>query len=37
VRLVEDAFSAEMLEGKIASGDAILADVKDDKIVFLKQ
>ena len=37
VRLVEDAFSAEMLEGKIASGDKILADVKDEKIVFLKQ
>ncbi len=37
VRLIEDAFSTEMLEGRIAAGDCILTDVKDEKIVFIKQ
>ena len=37
VRLVEDAFSGEMLEGKIAVGDSILARAEDGKILFEKQ
>ena len=37
VRLVEDTFSAEMLEGRIRSGDRILADVADGAIVYRKQ
>ena len=37
VRMIEDAFSSEMLEGKIAVGDSIRADVKDESIVFEKQ
>ncbi len=36
VRMIEDAFSSEMLEGKIAVGDSIRADVKDESIVFEK-
>ena len=36
VRLVEDAISGEMLEGRIKAGDSILATVKDEKIVFEK-
>jgi len=34
VRLVEDAFSTEMLEGRIKPGDHVRVDVKDQKIVF---
>ena len=34
VRLIEDALSTEMLEGKIKSGDTLTATVKDEKIVF---
>ncbi len=37
VRLVEDAFSTEMLEGKIHAGDTVEASVENDKIVFKKQ
>ncbi len=36
VRLVEDAFSTEMLEGKIKAGDEITAHAEDGKIVFQK-
>ena len=36
VRLVEDAISGEMLEGRIKAGDSILATVNDEKIVFEK-
>ena len=36
VRLVEDAFSTEMLEGRIKAGDRIKARTEDDKIVFDK-
>ena len=36
VRLIEDALSGEMLEGKIAAGDTVTVDVKDEKIVFMK-
>ena len=36
VRLVEDAFSTEMLEGKIKAGDGITARAEDGKIVFQK-
>ena len=36
VRMVEDAISGEMLEGRIKAGDRILATVKDGKIVFEK-
>ena len=36
VRMVEDAFSTEMLEGKIQAGDSITAKANDGKIVFLK-
>ncbi|MBQ8440546.1 MAG: ATP-dependent Clp protease ATP-binding subunit, partial [Clostridia bacterium] len=36
VRLVEDAFSTEMLEGNIKQGDTILSKVSDGKIVFEK-
>ncbi len=36
VRLVEDAFSGEMLEGKIQSGDSVTASVKDGAVVFEK-
>ena len=34
VRLVEDAFSTEMLEGKIKAGDRVLATVKDERVAF---
>ena len=37
VRMVEDSFSTEMLEGNIKSGDAVTATVKDEKITFEKQ
>lgn len=37
VRMVEDAFSTEMLEGNIRAGDRITATVRDGKIVFEKQ
>jgi ATP-dependent Clp protease ATP-binding subunit ClpC len=37
VRLVEDSFSAEMLEGKIVTGDRILADVSNGLITYSKQ
>ena len=36
VRMVEDAFSTEMLEGKIQAGDSITAKANDGKIVFSK-
>ena len=36
VRMVEDAFSTEMLEGKIQAGDRIEARTEDGKIVFAK-
>ncbi|MBE6552752.1 MAG: ATP-dependent Clp protease ATP-binding subunit [Ruminococcaceae bacterium] len=36
VRLVEDTFSTEMLEGKIAAGDKILAKAEDGHVVFSK-
>lgn len=37
VRLVEDALSTEMLEGKIKSGDKVTAMAKNETIVFEKQ
>ncbi len=37
VRLVEDAFSEEMLSGKIKSGDTVTASVADGKVVYNKQ
>ena len=37
VRLVEDAFSTEMLEGRIKAGDRIKARAEDEKIVFEKE
>ena len=36
VRMVEDAISGEMLEGRIKAGDSILAKVTDGRIVFEK-
>jgi ATP-dependent Clp protease ATP-binding subunit ClpC len=36
VRMIEDSFSAEMLEGRIKSGDSITASAKDGKIVYSK-
>ncbi len=36
VRMVEDAFSTEMLEGKIKAGDKITAKAKDGKVEFKK-
>ena len=36
VRLVEDSFSGELLEGHFAAGDAILADVRDGRILYQK-
>lgn len=36
VRLVEDTFSTEMLEGKIKNGDTILAKAEDGKVVCVK-
>ena len=37
VRLVEDAFSTEMLEGRIHAGDVVVADVADGKIVYTQK
>ena len=37
VRLVEDALSTEMLEGKVKSGDTVTATAKDGEIVFKVQ
>ena len=37
VRLVEDAVSTEILEGRIRAGDSIVAKVENDKIVFAKE
>ena len=37
VRMVEDTFSTEMLEGHIKAGDSILAKAEDEKILFKKQ
>lgn len=37
VRLVEDPFSGEMLEGKIKAGDKVNAVEKDGKVEFLKE
>ena len=37
VRMVEDTFSTEMLEGKIQAGDSVTAKAEDDKIVFSKE
>ncbi len=37
VRMVEDALSTEMLEGKIKNGDSIKAVAEEDKIVFVKE
>ena len=37
VRLVEDPFSGEMLEGKIKAGDRVKAVEKDGKVEFLKE
>ncbi len=37
VRLVEDAFSTELLEGKIAAGDRVLAKASGDVIAFEKR
>ena len=36
MRLVEDQLSTDLLEGKFSAGDRVLADVADEKIVFLK-
>ena len=36
VRLVEDAFSTEMLEGRVSSGDRVRAVAEDGKILFRK-
>ena len=37
VRLVEDPFSGEMLEGRIKAGDKVNAVEKDGKVEFLKE
>ena len=37
VRMVEDTFSTEMLEGKIQAGDSVTAKAEDGKIVFSKE
>ena len=37
VRMVEDVFSTEMLEGRIKSGDDVIAKEQDGKIVFEKK
>ena len=34
VRLVEDAFSTELLEGRLSTGDRVRASARDGKIVF---
>ena len=36
MRLVEDQLSTDLLEGTFSAGDRVLADVADEKIVFLK-
>jgi len=36
VRMVEDTFSTEMLEGRIQAGDTVTAKAEDGKIVFSK-
>ena len=36
VRLIEDAFSGAMLEGKFKAGDSVVAKVQDGKVVFEK-
>ena len=37
VRLIEDAFSGAMLEGKFKAGDNVVAKVEDGKVIFEKQ
>ncbi len=37
IRLVEDTFSVEMLEGRVSSGDCVTADVKDGILVYTKK
>ncbi len=37
VRMIEDTFSTEMLEGRIAVGDTLLARAEDGHIIFSKQ
>ncbi len=37
VRLVEDTFSGEMLEGKIKAGDKVTAKEQDGKVIFIKE
>ncbi len=37
VRLIEDAFSGQMLEGKIARGDTVQADVEGEGVTFTKK
>ncbi len=37
VRLIEDSFSSQMLEGNIQQGDAVTADVKDGVLIYTKQ
>ncbi len=37
VRIVEDAFSTEMLEGRIKAGDELVADVLDGALTFRKE
>ena len=37
VRLIEDAFSGAMLEGKFKAGDSVVAKIEDGKVVFEKQ
>ncbi len=37
VRMVEDSFSTEMLEGRIRPGDSVIADAKEGKVIYTKQ
>ena len=37
MRLVEDKLSTDLLEGKFKAGDAIVANVKEDEIIFVKK
>ncbi|MBQ8716455.1 MAG: AAA family ATPase, partial [Clostridia bacterium] len=37
VRLIEDAFSGAMLEGKFKAGDSVVAKVEDGKVIFEKK
>ncbi len=37
VRLIEDTFSSQMLEGAIKAGDSVTADVKDGAVVYSKE